>query len=445
MKLFQDLVLKFEHPNWSKNPEFGLLDTILENHPKLIKFVEDDILEGITYSEFGRGDMPSVEQIFRAAIYKEIRQLDYRELEYHQVDSRICAQFVKIDDLRPFSFQMYQKYISKIKSESLQKVMYSLNKIAISEGLEDIEKLRQDSTVIETNIHYPTNNSLVWDCIKESYRILGHLKSEVEGLEYRDYTVDAKKTFFKINITKSGDKRIDLFQKQLITFTKCINQVSNIIKKKLNCSLKGYLLLCELEQHLITMQQVYSMTERKEVNGEVVPNDEKIFSIYEKHTDIIVKGSREVKFGHKINLSTGKSNLILTCQIFKGNPSDKDLYPITLDKVIKQYKITPRDSSTDGGYATIANSIYAESKGIVNIVFNKVVGSLKNIATSSSMETRLKKWRAGIEANISNLKRGFNLFRCNWKGFEHFEAKVLWSVIAYNIRVMTAAVVEKLV
>ena len=74
--------------------------------------------------------------------------------------------------------------------------MYALNKIAITEGLEDIEKLRQDSTVIETNIHYPTNNSLVWDCLKESHRLLGHLKSEVEGLEYRDYTVDAKKTFY---------------------------------------------------------------------------------------------------------------------------------------------------------------------------------------------------------------------------------------------------------
>jgi IS5 family transposase len=57
------------------------------------------------------------------------------------------------------------------------------------------------------------------------------------------------------------------------------------------------------------------------------------------------------------------------------------------------------------------------------------------------METRLKKWRSGMEAVISNIKRGFNLRRCTWKGWEHFEAKVLWSVIAYNIRVMAAHVV----
>ena len=115
------------------------------------------------------------------------------------------------------------------------------------------------------------------------------------------------------------------------------------------------------------MQQVFSMTERKEIKGKSVPNDEKIFSIYEQHTDIIVKGSREVQFGHKINLSTGKSNLILSCDILKGNPSDSTLYQPTLDKIIARYGITPRDSATDGGYASKANSEYAVAKGIKNI------------------------------------------------------------------------------
>ena len=113
VQLFESLRLKFEQADWSRNPEFGLLDTIIELHPGLIKIVSGDILKGSKNSVFGRKDMPSVEQIFRAAIYKEIRGLDYRELEYHQTDSRICEQFVKIDSLRPFSFQVLQKYISK--------------------------------------------------------------------------------------------------------------------------------------------------------------------------------------------------------------------------------------------------------------------------------------------------------------------------------------------
>ena len=130
--------------------------------------------------------------------------------------------------------------------------------------------------------------------------------------------------------------------------------------------------------------------------------------------------------------------------MLRGNPSDKDLYQPTLDKVIKQYGRNPRDVVTDGGYASKNNAEYAKEKGIVNIVFNKIVGSLQNIVSSVNIGTRLKKWRSGIEANISNLKRGFDLFRCNWKGYDHFEAKVLWSVIGYNIRVMTAAVLSLL-
>ena len=129
--------------------------------------------------------------------------------------------------------------------------------------------------------------------------------------------------------------------------------------------------------------------------------------------------------------------------MLRGNPSDKSLYATTIDKIKKTYGVVPRDMVTDGGYASKDNLAYAEKKGIVNIVFNKIVGSLQNKATSKNRATRLKKWRSGIEANISNIK-GFGLFHCNWKGFEHFEAKVMWSVIGYNIRVMTAAMLSLL-
>jgi IS5 family transposase len=231
MKLFEPLALKFEDANWSRNPEFGLIDTILELHPELIRMFKDDITLGEGEKQFGRKDTPSVEQIVRAAIYKEMKNLDYRELEFAQEDSRICEKFVKIDPERPYSFQMYHKYISRIKAETLEKVMVKINKIAIGEGYEDIERFRQDSTVIETNIHYPTNNSLVWDCIKESHRLLKQLREEIPEMEFEDYWKRGKKTYFKINVTKDAEERVKLFQKQLKLFTECINQVSNTIKK----------------------------------------------------------------------------------------------------------------------------------------------------------------------------------------------------------------------
>ncbi len=445
MVLFHDFKQKIEHADWSKNPELGLLDVILETHPELLELVKADITAGLKESNFGRKDMPSVEQILRAALFKEVKGYDYRELEYAQSDSRVCCRFIKLSPDRPYCFQTFQSYIAKIKESSLQELLIAINKIAIAEGLETIDQFRQDSFVVETNIHFPTNNSLVWDCMKESHRLLEQLSKEISGATYMSYLKGAKKIYFHINNTKTGEKRVDLFNKQLILFTKVINNISNAIKKKSNCSsIVGLAIIRAMEKLEPLLSKVYNMTHRKEIDGEAVPNDQKLFSIYELHTNIIVKGSREVKFGHKVNVGTGKSNLILVCTILEGNPADSTLYQGTIDKLVESYSKVPRDSATDGGYASKANADYAVEKGVTNIVFNKIVGSLKNIVSSTNMETRLKKWRSGIEANISNLLRGFGLTRCNWKGLEHFKSKVLWSVIAYNTRVMAAAMLLQL-
>lgn len=203
-------------------------------------------------------------------------------------------------------------------------------------------------------------------------------------------------------------------------------------------------LYLELEKHVDLMVKVHDLVYLKEIKGEKVPSQDKIYSIYVQHTDIIVKGSREIRFGHNIDLCSGNGNLILYCRVLRGNPRDSELFIPAIDAVIENYSKAPMDYTADGGYACAGNRNYALGQGNINIVFNKIVGSLRNIANSNNMETRLKKWRSGAETVISNIKRGFNLRRCSWKGWEHFVAKVLWSVIAYNIKVMTARLLVKL-
>ena len=228
--MYTDLMLKFERPNWSINPELGLIDTILEHNPGLIQLLSKDIVKGVKSSDFGRKDTPTVEQIVRAAIYKEFKSLTYRDLEYAQTDSRICATFIGVDELRPYSYQVWQKYISKISKEALQEFLVELNKIAIEAGLEDLTSIRTDSTVVESNIHHPTNSSLVWDCIKEAHRLLSRL-AEKEDIKIRDYRKAAKSNHFKINNSRA-DKRTSLFVKQLNIFTRSIRQVDKFVKKK---------------------------------------------------------------------------------------------------------------------------------------------------------------------------------------------------------------------
>ena len=208
-----------------------------------------------------------------------------------------------------------------------------------------------------------------------------------------------------------------------------INQLSNVVKKNFG-NWKAGLIQIQMASLLKLMYQVYEMAYELQIAGNQVPNEKMLFSIYELHTDIIVKGQREVEFGHKVSLATGSSNLILDCQVLKGNPADKTLYRGVVSRVVENYGTVPRDSAADGGYATLDNLNFAKNMKIKNIFFNKVVGSLQNQVSSKNMETRLKKWRSSIEAVISNLKRGFNLDRCNWKGWVHFQAKVMWSALA---------------
>jgi IS5 family transposase len=448
LKLLNDLKLQFDKELWALNPQLAVMDTVLDTHPEILEMVKGDITGGKKGSRKGRQDMPTVEQIVRAAIYKEMKNLTYRELEYEQHDSRMCATFIKLDDRKPFCFEAYQKYISRISGESLEKVLVAINRIAMEEGIEDGRSIRSDSTVVETNIHYPTNNSLVWDCMKTIDRLLKQLKDSGVEIKVRSYKKQAKKNHYKINNTKSQDKRKEEFKKQLKLFRSSIKQAEGALATKLPETLMRWIeaeaILKALKELLVKAAKVYDISWRHEILGEAVPNEDKIFSIYEEHTDIIVKGKREVEFGHKVNLTSGRSNLILDCRIVEGNPADSTLYGDVIERIGMNYGIVPRDMVTDGGYASTKNAEIGRDKGIVNIVFTKIVGSLKNIVKSKNIETRLKKWRSGMEAVISNLKRGYELYRCEWRTRGRFDAKVYWNVIVYNIRVMTAAFLAKM-
>lgn len=167
--------------------------------------------------------------------------------------------------------------------------------------------------------------------------------------------------------------------------------------------------LQELAKLLPIMQKVYKNAYRFQMLDEKVENSEKIFSIFEQHTDIIVKGQREYEFGHKVLITRGTSNMILDYEVFEGNPNDKNLYQSTIEKIISDYTVIPRNTTSDGGFAMQANLDWSKTKGIVNTVFTKVTQSMKNVVESKEVETLLKKWRSGTEAVISNLKRGFGL------------------------------------
>jgi IS5 family transposase len=182
------------------------------------------------------------------------------------------------------------------------------------------------------------------------------------------------------------------------------------------------------------IERVITQTERRVFAGEAVPAGEKLVSLFEPHADIIVKGGRDVHYGHKLNLATGRSGLILDVVVEAGNPADVERFLPMLERHIALRGTPPRQTASDGGYASLDNLRQAKALGVDDVAFHKKRGlTIEAMVKSRWVYRKLRNFRAGIEANISCLKRAFGLARCTWRGLAHFKAYVWSSVVAYNL------------
>ena len=158
------------------------------------------------------------------------------------------------------------------------------------------------------------------------------------------------------------------------------------------------------------------------------------FSAYLKSTPTL---SSKAVYGHKLNLSSGKSGLILDIVVEAGNPADTDRLLPMLDRHIENYGCAPRQLAVDGGYASKDNLDEAKGRGVEDVAFHKKRGlCIEDMVKSHWVYRRLRNFRAGIEAGISCLKRAYGLARCTWKGFVHFKSFVWSSVVAHNLALL---------
>ena len=182
------------------------------------------------------------------------------------------------------------------------------------------------------------------------------------------------------------------------------------------------------------IERIVGQTERRVFQGETVAAAEKIVSLFEPHTDIIVKGGREVEYGHKLNLTTGRSGLILDLVIEAGNPADSERFLPMLERHIAFYGEAPRQTAADGGFASRHNLGEAKALGVRDVAFHKKAGlRVMDMVKSKGVYRKLRNFRAGIESDISCLKRAYGLARCIWRGLDHFRAYVWSSALAYNL------------
>ena len=179
------------------------------------------------------------------------------------------------------------------------------------------------------------------------------------------------------------------------------------------------------------VERIIDQTERRVLHGEKVPAADKLVSLFEPHSDIIVKSRRQVSYGHKLNLASGASGLILDVVVEQGNPADAERFVPMVDRQIAIYGRPPRQLAADGGFASTGNLAAAKNKGVEDVAFHKKCGlAITDMVKSRWVYRRLRNFRAGIEAAISCLKRAYGLGRCTWKGLEHFKSYVWAAVVA---------------
>jgi transposase, IS5 family len=404
--------------------ELEAISAILDTQPQILDRIYKDLLR-VRLADTGREGM-SAEQVLRCAILKQYRNLTYEELAFHLEDSQSFRAFAKMRMGQYPSPSTLQENVKGLSAESWETVQQAILGYAESQGLEKGRSARIDATVVETNIHPPTDSTLLQDGIRIITRWLAEGKSLLPTPAYSfvDHNRRAKKRVVTILNARKEAIRQRAYRDLLGLAGRvrgyalgAIPVLSGFIGADAQMGLEAYALVEKLERAVGMLEKVISQTERRVFHG--------------------VKGSREVEFGHKVFLTGGKTGMILDCVLERGNPNDTVLFPILMGRQERVYGRPPRQVSADGGFASQENLEKAKGLGIRDVAFAKKKGlAVLEMVKSHWVYKKLRNFRAGIEANISRLKRSFGFSCCDWTGWAGFKQYIWSAIVSYNLLVL---------
>jgi IS5 family transposase len=419
------------------------ISRILDENPIINEMVLQDLTHGVKNRNKGAEGM-SAEQVIRAAIIKQSEEFSYEDLSFHMIDSRCYRRFCRIGIAhKGFQKSALNSNIKAISPETWE----AINRILVAYGEDkEVEKgreVRMDCTVVSSNIHDPRDSTQLWDSVRVLTRMLGQTKerfAEVNIL-FSDHTKRAKRRMLAVMNANSKKARKKPYEDLLKVTTKTVKYSETAVSslqtfpfERPSLMLTAQEMAEELKQVIELAKKVADQTTRRIIYDESVPAGEKIVSIFEPHTDIIVKDRRETFYGHKVCLSSSSSNLITDCLILDGNPADSILTEQMLDRHSQIYGRYPLKIALDGGFASKDNLKSAKSKGVKDVCFAKRRGiEVEDMCRSEYVYRRLRRFRAGIESGISWLKRCFGFTRCTWKTLRSFKSYVWASIVSANL------------
>jgi IS5 family transposase len=420
--------------------ELEMIGALLDRIPEVLARVREDLLSG---RGAGRGRPGlTASQALRSLIVKQMNSFSYVELEFHLADSRSYRTFCGFGafDAVPRKSTL-QENIKRISSETLEQVNRMLMSVAREMKIERGAKLRIDCTPTESNIHRPTDSCLLWDVV----RVLGRLmkRAETFGVRFTDRRRSAKRRWWEITNTKKPTQRVLAYRKLVAVTEETLDEARRVSQelRRWHGSVPEELMANRLAKSLDDVmtqgERIVDQTRRRVFQHQSVPAGEKVISIFEPHTDIIVKGPGDPVYGHKVCLTAGVSGLVTDCVVHDGNPADSTMAIDMVERAIELFGTPPRQVAFDGGFASQPNLTGVKALGVADVAFSKRCGlAINEMVKSTWVYKRLRNFRAGIEGCISLLKRCFGMARCSWSGASSFRAYVWSSIVSANVVIM---------
>jgi IS5 family transposase len=416
--------------------KYAGIDASLEANPLILWLVHED-LESLSQSKQGREAKFTTEILFRALLVHQIEGTPLRQTVIRIAESPTLQSFIRLGTRSVPDFTFLNRAFKAMRPETWKLINEELAQYAAKECDLDVSQIRADTTVIETNIHYPTDSSLLWD----SYRVLSCLlravRTEAPTLcPHRFHDKKVKKDLVYVHrYLRSGSKgrRRELKRRfRRLHGSVCrLERIAAPLLSSLAASespvLRG--LGAELKHYLPLVRKICRTAERAALKGETVPARDRIFSLFEEHTELIQRGKshKPVEFGHAVWLAQSRGKFITDYEVMEEKIPDSEL----LGEITERHKAVfhqyPEAVTADTGFRAVPEEM------------SKVQEHVQTLAVPGRGQSRAKidtcwhHFRAGIEGSISVLKRAFRLSICMYRGFKSFVSAVGMAVFCHNL------------
>ena len=431
-------------------PLLEAISDFLDDQRDIIACIRRDLVRGLKKPGSGRSGL-TARQILRSLVLMRVKNWDYRELRERIADGLTLRQFTDFYCAPVPKHDAFQRGIIRLTPRTLKAVNDLVVRAAVRLGLEDGAKLRVDTTVVQTDIHHPTDNTLLWDVVRVVTRLVGRLAKALELRRIRgfcDRRRSARRRMYEIqrmttrqrHEQQTGTYRvlIGIAEEVVGNARAAVEKTGKMRGKDMFADMAIEELRKQIEHFCELASRVIDQARRRVLDGEQVPNGEKIYSIFEPHTDLIKRGKvrTPIEFGHKVFLAESAQGLITQYEVLKGNPSDEVHVAPSLRRHRQAFGRVPELYGTDRGFFSEQNLASCKHAG-VKVVCIPQRGGKKTAEREAYEKTadfkQGQRFRPGIEGRISVLFRGRGMKRCLAEGPDRFELWVGAAVLANNL------------